>query len=195
MTLSSRQQDLLEAAARFALTAMAQNDPAHDGNHVKRVVQLSQQLCQASANADPFRAALLAWLHDLNDDKLTSDLGSTAIEAFLEGIGVEKSDIDFVLQGIPYISYRKYPKLSPDIPIEIRLVQDADRMDAMGAIGIARTFAYGGAKGRSLEESLAHFDEKLLKLYDLLSTDAAKALAADRRDFLRQFYNQFQAEM
>lgn len=192
--MTEAQQKILDAVSRFSRAAMAQNDPAHDSAHVERVVRLTQNL-SARCGADAYRAQLLAWLHDLNDDKLASDLGTASIEGFLKKIGVEKSDIDFVLQGIPYISYRKYPKLTPDIPLEIRLVQDADRLDAMGAIGIARTFAYGGARGRSLEESLAHFDEKLLRLYDLLSTDAARELAAQRRDLLRQFYDQFKEEM
>ena len=192
--MTEAQQKILDAVSRFSRAAMAQNDPAHDSAHVERVVRLTQNL-SARCGADAYRAELLAWLHDLNDDKLASDLGTASIEGFLKKIGVEKSDIDFVLQGIPYISYRKYPKLTPDIPLEIRLVQDADRLDAMGAIGIARTFAYGGARGRSLEESLAHFDEKLLRLYDLLSTDAARELAALRRDLLRQFYDQFKEEM
>lgn len=192
--MTEAQQKILDAVSRFSRAAMAQNDPAHDSAHVERVVRLTQNL-SARCGADAYRTQLLAWLHDLNDDKLASDLGTASIEGFLKKIGVEKSDIDFVLQGIPYISYRKYPKLTPDIPLEIRLVQDADRLDAMGAIGIARTFAYGGARGRSLEESLAHFDEKLLRLYDLLSTDAARELAAQRRDLLRQFYDQFIEEM
>ena len=192
--MTEAQQKILDAVSRFSRAAMAQNDPAHDSAHVERVVRLTQNL-SARCGADAYRAELLAWLHDLNDDKLASDLGTASIEGFLREIGVERSDIDFVLQGIPYISYRKYPKLTPDIPLEIRLVQDADRLDAMGAIGIARTFAYGGARGRSLEESLAHFDEKLLRLYDLLSTDAARELAGQRRDLLRQFYDQFKEEM
>jgi uncharacterized protein len=194
ISMTEAQQKILDAVSRFARAAMAQNDPAHDSAHVERVVRLTQNL-SARCGADAYRAQLLAWLHDLNDDKLASDLGTASIEGFLREIGAERSDIDFVLQGIPYISYRKYPKLTPDIPLEIRLVQDADRLDAMGAIGIARTFAYGGARGRSLEESLAHFDEKLLRLYDLLSTDAARELAAQRRDLLRQFYDQFKEEM
>ena len=191
--MTAAQQKILDAVSRFARTAMAQNDPAHDDAHVERVVRLTRQLC-SRCEANAYRAELLAWVHDLNDDKLASDLGAASIENILLKIGAEKSDIDFVLNGIPYISYRKHPKLSQDIPLEVRLVQDADRMDAMGAIGIARTFAYGGAKGRSLEDSLAHFDEKLLKIYDLLSTDAARELANTRRDFLQQFYEQFKEE-
>lgn len=193
MSISQRQQKILEAVRPFVLAAMAQNDPAHDGGHVERVVGLSRQLQQV-CGGDAFRTELLGWLHDLSDDKLASNLGTGSIEAFLTQIGTETADIRFVLEGIPYISYRKHPQLDPALPMEYRVVQDADRLDAMGAIGIARTFAYGGAKGRSLEDSLAHFDEKLLKLYDLLSTDAARALAISRRDLLRQFYEQFRAE-
>ena len=189
----THQEKILAAVEEFVRGAMSKNDPAHDGAHVERVVKLSRRLCR-SCGGDPYRTELLAWLHDLNDDKLASDLGAASIEAFLTQIGVEEQDVRFVLEGIPYISYRKHPKLSPEIPLEIRLVQDADRVDAMGAVGIARTFAYGGAKGRSLEDSLAHFDEKLLKLYDLLSTDAARAIAAARRDVLVQFYRQFREE-
>lgn len=189
-----QQEEILAKVRVFAQSAMAGNDSAHDGGHVQRVVKLALALCAKTAGADPFRTELLAWVHDLNDDKLASDLGSACVEEFLTQIGTPAADVRFVLAGMPYISYRKYPKLPADVPPEVRLVQDADRMDAMGAIGIARTFAYGGAKGRSLEDSLAHFDEKLLKLYDLLSTDAAREMAQTRRDLLVEFYRQFRQE-
>ena len=133
-------------------------------------------------------------MHDLQDDKLRSNMGSGAVADFLRSVGAPEADVAFVTEGMPYISYRKHPRLSPEIPLEIRIVQDADRLDAMGAVGIARTFAYGGAKGRSLEDSLAHFDEKLLRLYDLLSTEEAKKLAKPRWEFLREFYSRFKAE-
>lgn len=184
----------MEKVRQFALGAMVGNDAAHDVRHVQRVVQLTEQLCTAYPQANAFRARLLAWVHDLQDDKLSSNMGAGAVGEFLRSAGTPEGDIAFVTEGMPYISYRKHPKLSPDIPLEIRIVQDADRIDAMGAVGIARTFAYGGAKGRSLEDSLAHFDEKLLRLYDLLSTDAAKELARPRREFLRAFYEQFRQE-
>lgn len=192
--LSLSQEEILAKVQAFAQEAMAGNDSAHDSGHVDRVARLARSLCAKCAGADPFRTELLAWVHDLSDDKLASNLGSGSVAAFLTQIGTPAEDVRFVLEGMPYISYRKYPKLSPDAALEVRLVQDADRMDAMGAIGIARTFAYGGAKGRSLEDSLAHFDDKLLKLYDLLSTDAAREMARSRRDFLRQFYEQFLRE-
>ena len=186
--------EILKETENWVSIAMAENDPAHDGMHVQRVVALTRQLCAAYPQADAAKAELLAWLHDMNDDKLSSNCGLAAVEAFLREADAAAEDIAFVLQGIPYISYRKHPKLDESIPLEIRIVQDADRIDAMGAIGIARTFAYGGAKGRSLNDSLQHFDEKLLLLYDLLSTDAAKEIAKPRYEFLKSFYAEFQKE-
>jgi uncharacterized protein len=185
---------ILNKVRSYVMTAMEENDPAHDNGHVQRVVKIARQLWEAYPEADLFRVQLLAWLHDMNDDKLHSNIGADSVAEFLHGIGTPEADIAFVVTGMPYISYRKHPKLSPDTPLEIRIVQDADRIDAMGAIGIARTFAYGGAKGRSLQESLAHFDEKLLHLYGLLSTEEAKRIAKPRYDFLRTFYTQFHSE-
>ena len=186
--------DLLQKTQQFVLSQMAQNDAAHDRDHILRVVALTKRLCSAYPQADPFRTQLLAWLHDMNDDKLVSNIGISSIRAFLEQIGVSEADIGFVLDALPYISYRKYPKLSADIPLEIRIVQDADRIDAIGAVGIARTFAFGGAKNRGLEDSLNHFDEKLLLLYDLLGTEEAKRIALPRHEFLKAFYAQYKAE-
>ena len=188
-----QQAAIVKETEQFVHRAMAGNDTAHDAQHLTRVVNIAMQLAE-SAGADLFRTRMLALLHETNDDKLSSNLGLPAVEAFLKKQGLPQEEIAFLLMGIPYISYRKHPKLSLDIPLEVRIVQDADRIDAMGAVGIARTFAYGGAKGRSLADSLAHFDEKLLKLYDLLSTPEAKELAKPRYAFLQSFYQQFQTE-
>ena len=185
---------ILEKTREFVLSQMANNDAAHDCDHILRVVALTKELCVAYPQANAFRAELLAWLHDMNDDKLASNIGVPSIFAFLREIAVPEEDIRFVLDGLHYISYRKYPKLSPNIPLEIRIVQDADRIDAIGAVGIARTFAFGGAKSRSLDDSLNHFDEKLLLLYDLLNTEAAKRIALPRHQFLQAFYAQYKHE-
>ena len=187
-------ENILQETKAFVIAHMAKNDAAHDPDHILRVVALTKRLCLAYPQADPFRAEMLAWLHDMNDDKLASNLGQDALSAFLRQLSVPQADISFLTEALPYISYRKHPSLSPDIPLEIRIVQDADRIDAMGAVGIARTFAYGGAKNRNLQSSLAHFDEKLLLLYDLLNTQEAKRIALPRHQFLQAFYAQFQAE-
>lgn len=186
-------KNILEKTWAFAERAMANNDSAHDKGHLARVVNLATILAQQTG-ADQFRTQMLAILHELDDDKLSSQIGVEAVAAFLQAENLPQEMIDFLCMGIPYISYRKHPRLSRELPLEIRIVQDADRIDAMGAVGIARTFAYGGAKGRVLEESLAHFDEKLLKLYDLLSTQQARELAKLRYDFLQEFYRQFREE-
>jgi uncharacterized protein len=185
---------ILQQTKEFVLSQMEKNDAAHHRDHIERVVFLTQTLCKAEPQVDPFRAELLAWLHDLNDDKLSSNLGQTSIAAFLRSIGTEDPDIRFITEALPYISYRKHPKLSSELPLEIRIVQDADRIDALGAIGIARTFAYGGSKGRTLQDSLNHFDEKLLLLYDLLNTQEAKRIALPRHEFLMAFYQQYKNE-
>ena len=189
-----RKSRILEKVRDYVVGAMDANDPAHDGAHALRVVGLTRQILSLCPQADPFRTELLAWLHDMNDDKLATNLGTDSLRTFLEGLGTPQADAEFVLGGIPYISYRKHPHLGPEVPLEIRIVQDADRIDAMGAIGIARTFAFGGAKKRPLEESLEHFDEKLLKLYDLLGTQEAKELAKPRWEFLQAFYRQYKEE-
>lgn len=185
---------ILEQTKQFVLEQMVHNDAAHHSDHILRVVALTQTLGKAYPQADLFRAQLLAWLHDLSDDKLSSNIGTASIGAFLQSIGVAEADIQFITHALPYISYRKHPKLPQDLPLEIRIVQDADRIDALGAVGIARTFAYGGAKGRSLQDSLAHFDEKLLLLYDLLNTEEARRIALPRHEFLKAFYDQFLTE-
>lgn len=185
---------ILQETKEFVLSQMVKNDAAHDCDHILRVVALTKELCVAYPQANAFRAELLAWLHDMNDDKLASNISASSISAFLQSISVSDADIQFITDALPYISYRKYPKLSPDIPLEIRIVQDADRIDAIGAVGIARTFAFGGAKSRSLDDSLNHFDEKLLLLYDLLNTEAAKCIALPRHQFLQAFYVQYKRE-
>ena len=185
---------ILEKTREFVLSQMAKNDAAHDCDHILRVVALTKQLCAAYPQANSFRAELLAWLHDMNDDKLASNIGASSISAFLQSISVSEADIQFIADALPYISYRKHPRLSPDVPLEIRIVQDADRIDAIGAVGIARTFAFGGAKNRGLDDSINHFDEKLLLLYDLLSTDEAKRIALPRHQFLQAFYQQYNEE-
>lgn len=188
-------QEVLQKTEEFVCSTMVQNDVAHDEGHVRRVVALAQKIGGAYSEVDVFRIELLAWLHDMNDDKLASDVGERSVSEFLRDCALPEEEICFIIEALPMISYRKHPSLSSDVPLEIRIVQDADRIDAMVALGVARIFSYGGAKNRSLADSLKHFDEKLLLLYDLLNTDEAKRIALPRHQFLQAFYAQYQAEM
>lgn len=175
------------------------NDPAHDYSHISRVVNISLLLCKTYVQADPFLTEMIALLHDINDDKFKKN-NDLVIDEFLSGVGIPQKDIDFIMAGIKQISFRKHPKLPQNAPIEIQIVQDADRIDAIGAIGIARTFAYSGANGIPFYSSdsdnvINHFNEKLLKVYNLLNTTEAKKLALSRNEFLSSFYLQFLEEI
>ena len=192
--MDCKKKEILRQTEHFVCKAMGANDPAHDPSHILRVVALARKLLAFYPQADSFRTELLALLHDMQDDKLSAQTETASLADLLLSVGVNKEDAGFVLSAIPYISFRKHPKLPEGTPIEICIVQDADRLDAMGAVGIARTFAYGGAKGRSLRESLAHFEEKLLRLYALLNTPEARILAAPRLSLLQEFYRQYNEE-
>lgn len=192
--MDCKKEEILRQTERFVCKAMGANDPAHDPSHILRVVALARKLLKGYPQADPFRTELLALLHDMQDDKLSAQTETASLADLLLSVGVNKEDADFVLSAIPYISFRKHPKLPEGTPIEICIVQDADRLDAMGAVGIARTFAYGGAKGKPLSESIAHFEEKLLRLYDLLSTPEARILAMPRLSLLQEFYREYNEE-
>ena len=93
-----------------------------------------------------------------------------------------------------WVSFSKNRGKKPE-SIEGQIVQDADRLDAIGAIGIARTFAFGGKHGRSPEDSIAHFHEKLLLLKDMMNTDTAKLLAEDRHNFMQDFLQEWDREV
>ena len=106
---------------------------------------------------------------------------------------VSEEKIDRICEVIHSVSFSQNKDRRPEM-IEAQVVYDADRLDAMGAIGIARTFAYGGEHGRPLEESVQHFYDKLLLLKDLMNTGTGKALAEKRHAFLEAFLKEFEEE-
>ena len=113
---------------------------------------------------------------------------------FLKDNGISKDRIEEIVTIINSVSFSKNKGKTPET-IEAKIVQDADRLDAMGAIGVARTFAYGGKKGRSLEDSVQHFYDKLLLLRDTLNTDEARFLADKRHAFMEQFLEELKEEL
>ena len=132
-------------------------------------------------------------LHDVADHKFGfSDQQRRDITLqMLSELGYDQETSQQVVQISDDISFtqKKIPNTA-----EGKIVQDADRLDAIGAIGIARCFAYGGGVGRTLEEGIQHFHDKLLKLKDLMNTESAKAIAEDRHKFLLQFLEEFKNE-
>ncbi|WP_195989821.1 HD domain-containing protein [Clostridium sp. D53t1_180928_C8] len=187
----------------------------HDWYHIERVYNLSKYLAKKE-NADFFIVEMTALLHDIDDWKFSNNniTDTTTTENFLKSSGVTEEDLIKIIKIIKTISFKGGVVDSSQDTIEGKVVQDADRLDAIGAIGIARTFAYGGSKNRviydpnikpinfnSLDEvkssdnhTINHFYEKLLKLKDLMNTKSAKEIAIARHKYMEEFLNEFYYE-
>lgn len=190
-------------------------DPAHDAWHVRRVKALALKLARGT-RADRHVVALAALFHDVDDWKQSGSLkaGPRRVAAWLQRHRAPAELAAKVVQAIQEVTYKGAGVATPVSSLEAALVQDADRLDAMGAIGIARTFAYGGAKGRALYDpqvkpvlhasfrayargrghTLNHFHEKLLLLKGRLRTPQARRLAARRHARLQAFVRDFLSE-
>lgn len=114
--------------------------------------------------------SLTALLHDADDHKLFDTKDNSNARSFLTAYGVAPDRIERIIAAINAVSFSQNRGRKPD-SIEGKIVQDADRLDAIGAVGIARTFAYGGEHGRSLNASIGHFHDKLLRLKDEMNTE------------------------
>ena len=182
----------------------------HDWPHVRRVWRMASRLALREG-ANQYITELAALAHDLEDHKLDT---TPRIRDWLERIGVETSAVDSVYEICSSVSFKG--ALVPDAmpSLEGRCVQDADRLDALGAIGIARTFAFGGSRGRALYDpsdagtlhdsfeaykskstgSLNHFFEKLLLLKNRMHTQSALQIANERHAYLEGFVQRFLSE-
>jgi len=202
----------------FVRQRMAQDKTGHDIQHLERVVANAQRLM--AAESQPIKTSIVlaaAWLHDVIDDKVTSNPAQARREVaeLLIQAGATLPERDAILEIMDRQSFSKNLQERQSLSLEGQIVQDADRLDALGAIGIARAFYYGGSRGHDLyndlpprdlsqlsqedyrqnQSSLAHFDEKLLKLADLMNTASGRALAQERTAFMRQYLAQFWAEI
>ncbi len=184
---------LIRNAKDYIKELFAGNSDGHDFDHSLRVYANAMTIAEAEPDCNIEAVALAALLHDADDHKLFNTGGNANAVSFLKSHGVGDEEIDFIVRIINSVSFSKNKGQKPD-SLEGMIVQDADRLDAMGAIGIARTFAYGGKHGRSLESSIDHFHEKLLLLSDGLNTSKAREMAAPRHNFLESFIEQFNSE-
>ena len=208
---------LVTRAAAAVRKAMQGEGSGHDWWHVWRVWRMAERLARAEPKADATVVALGALLHDLGDWKFHGgDEEAAPREAgrLLARLGAPKGTIAKVQSVCREVSYKGAGVADRPTSLEARLVQDADRLDAIGAIGVARTFAYGGAKGRSMYEpgekpvmhrtfaaykksrghTINHFHEKLLMLKGRLHTREARRIAKDRHAFLVTFLRRFHRE-
>ena len=192
---------MINRAMEFARTVFAGDASGHDFDHTLRVYHMAARLAEEEG-ADLQTVQLAALLHDVDDRKLSPETyeGKLRAVAFLRENGVEDGEIESIVDIVSRISFSA--QLPPPESIEGKCVQDADRLDAMGAIGIARTFAYGGSRGRRMHDpegvdknaSIQHFYDKLLRLKDSMNPPTGRRMAEERDQFMRQFLEQFYAE-
>ena len=169
------------------------NSGGHDVDHSLRVYRNALLIAEDEPGCDTEIVALAALLHDADDHKLFHTENNANARSFLTARKVAPEKIERICEAINAVSFSRNRGKRPET-LEGKIVQDADRLDALGAIGIARTFAYGGEHGRSLDESVAHFHEKLLLLKDELNTEAARKLAEPRHAFLERFLEEYEKE-
>lgn len=192
---------MIEKAMEFAREIFSGDASGHDFDHTMRVYRMATRLAKEE-RADMEIVQLAALLHDVDDHKLSPETCENHLRAvtFLRGNGADEVKIRIITDIISQISF----SANRGVPstIEGKCVQDADRLDAMGAIGIARTFACGGSRGRRMHDpqgmdknaTVQHFYDKLLLLKESMNTATAQRLAEDRDRFMRSYLEQFYAE-
>jgi uncharacterized protein len=210
------QQIVIDQTINFVKETLINAETGHDWFHIERVYKAAQTI-NAVEQGNPLVVALAALLHDIADSKFHNgdeEIGPLKAGTFLNEIGVDKTVIHEVQEIIRNLSYKaSFGKITYSSR-ELDVVQDADRLDAIGAIGIARAFTYGGYKNRVLYDpsilpnlqmskeeyknttapTINHFYEKLLLLKDLMKTATGKAMAAQRHQFMLTYLEQFYAE-
>lgn len=209
-------KNLIENTVEFVKEKLEGAEAGHDWFHIERVWKLSKKIAETeSCNQEVVELAAL--LHDIADPKFHNGDETLALKVsrdFLESQNAEEELIEQVLFIIKNISFKNRGEVPQNLPVELKIVQDADRIDAIGAIGIGRTFNFGGFKNNpmydpnvepklnmSKEEykksngtTINHFYEKLLLLKDLMNTEKGKEIAGERHDFMLKFLDQFYKE-
>jgi len=213
MTLDDKQL-ILKDTEGFIKNLFSDEPTGHDWWHVQRV-RGNALLIARTEPVDIFLVEMAALLHEVDDYKIDRQSGdTTSARVWLERVKLNLETTDRILQIIDEVSFKGLGVESSVTSRESMVVQDADRLDALGAIGIARTFAYGGAKRRKLFDpeigpavyssfrdyqankstTINHFYEKLLFLKDLMQTDQGKILAEERHRFMEEFLERFYLE-
>ena len=186
-------QMLTEKAAAYVRGLLAGDSGGHGADHVVRVYQNAMRIAENEPGCDREIVALAALLHDADDHKLFHTENNANARRFLSENAVPADRTERIIEAINSVYFSQNQGKVP-ATLEGRIVQDADRLDAIGAVGIARTFAYGGEHGRSLEESVKHFHEKLLLLRDEMNTQTGREMAEKRHAFMESFLEEFRKE-
>ena len=207
---------IIEKTILFVKESLSGAESGHDWWHIQRVLNNSWIIAEAE-HANLLVCKLGALLHDIADPKFhdgDEKKGRRIAMEFLKLHSVPEKQIDNILDIIENISFSKSHENDKPKSVELQVVQDADRLDAIGAIGIARAFSYGGYKNRimydpsippkkysnsteyrnSKSHTINHFHEKLLLLKDMMNTPTGKKMAENRHQFILQFLDQFHNE-
>ncbi len=210
------QEEIIENTKNFVKQILQNAEGGHDWFHIQRVLNNAQHIAK-NENVDNFIVILGALLHDIADSKFhngNEKIGPDKARMFLKKQGVSEEIIAHVVKIIQNISFKGGNEAQKFHSPELDVIQDADRLDALGAIGIARTFNYGGFKGRALYDpeikpdlnmskavyksssapTINHFYEKLLLLKDRMNTQTGRQIAADRHKFMEEYLMQFNKE-
>ena len=186
-------QTIITHAIRYIEELFASDHSGHDASHTMRVYHNALLLADTEPACNRFVVSLAALLHDADDHKIFATENNQNARSFLEKHQIDAVQIEQICEVINGVSFSKNRGVRPKT-LEGKIVQDADRLDAMGAIGIARTFAFGGERGRSIEDSVQHFYDKLLLLKDEMNTVAGKQMAKERHAFMEQFLLELKKE-
>ena len=209
-----RKEEVVEAAKTYVRKELEGEGSGHDWWHIKRVLDLSITIAKKYPEVDLFVVKLGALLHDIGDHKFHNGdhtVGPKMVQEWLKQYAVDEESTEKIVSIVKEISYKGAHTETPMSSLEGKIVQDADRLDAIGAIGVARTFAYGGNKNREMHNpehavenhsdfesykkttgpTINHFYEKLLLLKDRMNTQYGLQLAKKRHQFMETFLEEF----
>ena len=208
--------EIIQKTIAFVKAELADAEGGHDWWHIYRVWRASKEIL-SKEECDGLTVELAALLHDIADSKFNGgdeSIGPMKAEKFMQSINIDQTTTAHVVNIIKHMSFKSSHFEQSFTSKELQIVQDADRLDAIGAIGIARAFSYGGYKSRaffdpdimpnmnmtkeeyknSTAPTINHFYEKLLLLKDKMNTETGKALAQKRHDFMLEYLEQFYSE-
>jgi len=208
-------QDAVSKTADYIKQRFENERTGHDWWHIYRVWKDSRTIAKGE-NVDMFIVEMVALLHDLSDFKFNEEQeGKSKIRAFIDGLVLDDIVSEKIIEAVEDISFKGAKVQNETRSKEAMIVQDADRLDAIGAMGIARAFAYGGKVGRPLYDpdvkpamhesfedyktrgnssTINHFYEKLLLLKDQMNTETAKKVAISRHKFMKSYLKRFYDE-
>ncbi len=207
-------QEIIDQTILYLQEEFAKESTGHDWYHIERVWKMAKQIATKEGNVNMFVVEMGALLHDIADHKFhggDESVGPKVARNYLERFEIAEDEKESIVGIVKEVSFKGAGVPTPMSSPEGAIVQDADRLDAIGAIGVARTFAYGGSKNRPIYDpnvkpichtsfaayktstapTINHFYEKLLTLRDKMNTETAKKEAARRHEFMESFLQNF----